>query len=195
MPTQINPANAGQRVLTVGDGVSEGDPPRSERLLIDIVIEDEPDWSPFGDVWVAVRAAADALAASDGLAFGSSHATIALASDEEVSTLNATYRGQAKPTNVLSFPTGPLLRGAPRLRHRELGDIIIARQTVLAEAADQNIEPAHHLQHLVIHGLLHLLGYDHEDDTQAQCMERLESQILASLGVSDPYADPPAAEA
>ncbi|MBM3619766.1 MAG: rRNA maturation RNase YbeY [Alphaproteobacteria bacterium] len=104
---------------------------------------------------------------------------VALDSDAAVRRLNRTYRGKDKPTNVLSFP------GAEPF----LGDIVLARQTVLREARDQGKRPAAHLTHLVMHGTLHLLGYDHErSERQARRMERLETRLLATMGIADPYA-------
>jgi probable rRNA maturation factor len=73
-----------------------------------------------------------------------------------------------------------------------LGDVVLAAETIRREAAEQAIAPGHHLQHLVVHGLLHLLGYDHQTDVEAEEMEGLESEILASIGVADPYAAPAA---
>ena len=111
-----------------------------------------------------------------------------LGSDAMLRGLNRTYRGKDAPTNVLSFPFTP--RGAADTADgRYLGDVVLAAETVLREAAERGTAPAHHLQHLVVHGLLHLLGYDHETDTEAAEMERLETEILASLGIADPYAD------
>ncbi len=156
-------------------------------LTVDIVLDDV-GWSAFPDVEVVVTVAADAVAACSDLKLGRSGATIALSSDAEVATLNGTYRGKPKPTNVLSFPSSPLPRGVPGPQRRFLGDIIIARETVLAEAADEKILPVNHLQHLVVHGLLHLLGYDHENDGDAHVMETLETSILADLGIPDPYS-------
>jgi probable rRNA maturation factor len=104
---------------------------------------------------------------------------IALDSDAAVRHLNRAYRGFDKPTNVLSFPGK-----APHF----LGDIALARQTVLREARAQGKRPADHLTHLVIHGTLHLLGYDHElGERQARRMEKLETRLLAALGIADPY--------
>lgn len=107
---------------------------------------------------------------------------IALDSDAAVCRLNRTYRGFDKPTNVLSFP-------AATNDGTFLGDIALARQTVLREAREQGKRPADHLTHLAIHGTLHLLGYDHEQgERQAQRMEKLETKLLATMGIADPYA-------
>jgi probable rRNA maturation factor len=91
-------------------------------------------------------------------------------------------------TNVLSFPAGET--GSPAGQPTPLGDIAIAAETVLAEAEQQGIAPRDHALHLVVHGVLHLLGYDHEAKTEANRMERLEVAILARLGVADPYQAP-----
>jgi probable rRNA maturation factor len=105
--------------------------------------------------------------------------TIALADDKRVRALNARDRGKDKPTNVLSYPSGE--RGF-------LGDIVLARQTVWREAKQQRKTPSDHISHLVVHGTLHLLGYDHETgNAEAERMEALERRILARLGVADPY--------
>lgn len=158
------------------------------RPLIVGVCLDGADWSAFGDVEAAVTAAANAVAAYPDLDLGRAEATLALSSDAEVATLNGTYRGKPKPTNVLSFPASPSPPGVPEQGRRFLGDIIVARETVLAEAAEQKIPAVNHLQHLVVHGLLHLLGYDHESDDDADKMESLETGILAGLGIPDPYS-------
>ena len=112
-------------------------------------------------------------------------AAVVLGDDALVRSLNATYRGQDKPTNVLSFP----FRAPPGVdRDNMLGDVVLAAETVAREAHEQHLPPGHHLQHLVIHGLLHLLGFDHATDDEAEIMERVETEILATLGVADPYA-------
>jgi probable rRNA maturation factor len=110
---------------------------------------------------------------------------IALANDATVRVLNRDFRGKDKPTNVLSFPADAraTLPGEPRF----LGDIVLARQTVAREARQQEKRLAHHLTHLVVHGVLHLLDYDHETAADTQRMESLEVRILAQLGVPDPY--------
>jgi len=118
---------------------------------------------------------------------------VRLTDDAEVRTLNARYRHQDKPTNVLSFPMvqPDLLDALANGDDGEvlLGDIVLAWETCAAEAAAKLITPADHARHLIAHGLLHLLGLDHGDDTAAAHMEGLETAALASLGVADPYAD------
>lgn len=107
------------------------------------------------------------------------------ADDAALQALNRQYRGQDKPTNVLSFPsdrsTFPPGIAAP------LGDVALARETVAAEARAQGKSPRDHTLHLIVHGTLHLLGYDHQISAQAEEMEQLETEILARLGVADPY--------
>lgn len=120
---------------------------------------------------------------------GAVEISIALADDPLLQQLNRDYRGQDKPTNVLSFPAdAPAHAAGPRL----LGDVVLARTTLLAEARRQQKLPADHLSHLVVHGVLHLLGYDHEGDDEAVVMEKLETGVLSGLGISDPYAEPAA---
>ncbi|MGV8997552.1 MAG: rRNA maturation RNase YbeY [Parvibaculaceae bacterium] len=118
---------------------------------------------------------------------------VVLADDNFVQELNKTWRGQDKPTNVLSFPTGgipfavggePLIDMGPHL----LGDVVLALETIAREAADQKKTFSHHLAHLVVHGVLHLLGQDHEEDGEAEEMEALERDILEDLDIGDPYA-------
>jgi probable rRNA maturation factor len=158
-------------------------------LVIDIVCDDA-DWSAFGAVEDAVTTAADAVASEPSLALADVEAVVPLSSDAEVGALNATYRGKAKPTNVLSFPAARSAFSPPGER-RNLGDIVVARETVLREATDQELKPVHHLQHLVVHGVLHLLGFDHLNGHDAEVMEALEVRILARLGIADPYGDAP----
>ena len=103
--------------------------------------------------------------------------------------LNATYRGKDAPTNVLSFPFQTPPGGVPE-DAPYLGDVMLAAETIGREAAEGGIAPTAHLQHLVVHGLLHLLGFDHTTDVEAEQMERIEVEILATLGIADPYAEP-----
>ncbi len=112
--------------------------------------------------------------------------TIRIVNEVESAALNETYRHKQGSTNVLSFP----FEAPPEVPSSLLGDIVICAPVVLREAVSQGKPPAAHWAHLVIHGVLHLLGYDH-DEIQAEAMESLEIQILAGLGYSDPYGDSP----
>lgn len=114
---------------------------------------------------------------------------IRLAEDAEVKSLNHDFRGKPKSTNVLSFP-GMEWRGGKRVRpdaENWLGDIILARGVVLKEAKSQKKAVKQHVLHLVAHGVLHLLGYDHMNESDADTMEKLERKILRSFGIDDPY--------
>ena len=147
--------------------------------MTDVEIED-PAWSvALPDAETLVLAAADATLASEG-AVGEG-VTLLLTDDQAVRELNQRFRGQDGATNVLSFP-------APQNPARFLGDIALAYGVCAREAHEQGKPLAHHLQHLVAHGVLHLLGYDHVSDAQADEMEGLERAVLAGLGIPDPYA-------
>jgi len=126
------------------------------------------------------RAAAAALASAPA-SQEETHVVVLLTDDDELADLNQRFRGKAGPTNVLSFP-------APPNPHGQLGDIALAYGVCAREAAQQGKSLEHHLMHLTVHGVLHLLGYDHESDGEAEAMEALERSILETLGVSDPYA-------
>ena len=111
---------------------------------------------------------------------------IVFSDDPGIRRLNAEWRGRDKPTNVLSFPAFPVRRGGPL--PPMLGDIVLAFETVEREARDEGKPFEAHLSHLVVHGFLHLLGYDHEGDDEAEEMEGAERRILARLAIPDPYA-------
>lgn len=113
---------------------------------------------------------------------------VVLVTDAAIRKLNAAYRGKDKPTNVLSFPADAFDGPGPAL----LGDVVVAYATCAREARQEGKSLKNHLSHMVVHGVLHLLGYDHESARDAKTMERLETDILLELGVADPYADPPA---
>ncbi|MBL8676290.1 MAG: rRNA maturation RNase YbeY [Alphaproteobacteria bacterium] len=112
--------------------------------------------------------------------FSQSEVSVVLATEEEVRTYNKTFRHQDKATNVLSFPSD---------EKAELGDIILAYETILREAQELGISILDHALHLIIHGFLHLLGYDHETDHEAEKMESLEIKILQTLNIQNPYED------
>lgn len=122
----------------------------------------------------------------------SAEVSLLLSDDASVRRLNAGYRGHDRPTNVLSFPALELVPGRwpvrPPAEPPFLGDIALAEETVRREAADEDTPLAAHLSHLVVHGTLHLLGYDHEVEADAVVMEDLERRILGRLGLPDPYA-------
>jgi len=176
----ISPGTGAPIVDGSDDAQSDSDPPIS--LTIDVV-HDGGDWEKVAGVDDLVREAAAALAGV--LALSGGEVCLALSNDAQVAELNASYRGKSAPTNVLSFPAVPMLpvEGEPRF----LGDIVLALEILEREAADLRIPLAHHLQHLVVHGLLHLLGYDHQTDEEALEMEGLEVRVLARLGIADPY--------
>jgi len=142
--------------------------------MIDIEIGDEVWLAALPKAERLALEAAEAATAEGGLA-------ILLTDDETVAELNQRFRGKAGPTNVLSFP-------APTNPEGHLGDIALAYGVCAREAAEQGKPLAHHLQHLVAHGVLHLVGYDHQTETEAEEMEALERRILAGLNVPDPYA-------
>ncbi len=133
---------------------------------------------------VCRRAARAALAAAPR-APRAGELGLVLADDDRVRRLNRDYRGRDEPTNVLSFPAGGVPAGAASA---PLGDVVLALETLVAEAEAQGKRPEDHLSHLVVHGVLHLLGYDHAEEPEASEMERLEVAALAGLGVPDPYA-------
>ncbi|MFC3785520.1 putative rRNA maturation factor [Sphingopyxis italica] len=118
---------------------------------------------------------------------------VRLTDDIEVQALNRDFRGKDKPTNVLSFPQvqDDLLEGLANSDDGEilLGDIVLARETCMREAEEKGVSVVDHATHLIIHGTLHLVGYDHMDDASATAMEALEVKALASLGIANPYAD------
>lgn len=154
-------------------------------LSLDILHE-AGDWSQIGERDALIAAAGEALASDPRFAARPpAEACVALSDDATVRTLNARFRGKDKPTNVLSFPA---LDRFGETSPQTLGDIVLAQETIEQEAAQQGVAAAHHLQHLVVHGLLHLLGFDHETETEAQEMEGIEIEVLASLGIPNPYA-------
>ena len=118
---------------------------------------------------------------------------VRLTDDIEVQALNRDFRGKDKPTNVLSFPQvqDDLLESLANSDDGEilLGDIVLARETCMREAEEKGVSVVDHATHLIIHGTLHLVGYDHMDDAAAAAMEALEVKALASLGIANPYAD------
>ena len=145
---------------------------------------EEARWRPLVERVAAAIAARPELIVPDD-----AELSLLLTDDAHIRVLNRQWRDQDKPTNVLSFPSadedddepGPLI-----------GDVIVAHETTAREAEEEGKSFEDHFTHLLVHGLLHLFGYDHIEDDEAEEMEAFETEILAGLGVADPYADPPA---
>lgn len=134
---------------------------------------------------VVRRAGAAAwMAGIDGQDEEDAEISVMLTDNAVIAALNRKYRGNDGPTNVLSFPADDA--GAPG-RAKLLGDVVLALETLLDESRDQGRLLSDHVSHMVVHGVLHLLGYDHATDHEAGAMEALESRILAGLGIADPY--------
>lgn len=166
-----------------------GPVPMPRELRVDVVADD-PQWTALGalDPTAVIAEVTAAISAHLVLPAALTTATVALCSDAEVRALNSTWRGLDEPTNVLSFPSPePASPARHAASERFLGDVILAEETLACEAADLAIDSVDHFRHLVLHGLLHLLGYDHETDAEAAVMEALETRILHSIGVADPY--------
>jgi len=168
------------------------EPDQEPDPAVDILIESEA-WQNLPDAGdiarQAIAAAASAMAASDaGIGLRNVEISLLLCDDDTIAALNGRWRGQEKPTNVLSFPAWPLHGGVMLQEKRPLGDIAIAYETLVREARESGRTASAHLSHLVVHGYLHLAGYDHETDDEAGEMESLERDILAQIGVADPYA-------
>lgn len=140
---------------------------------------------PDGLEAIADKAIRAALASSDAELVGAAEVSVVLTDDAEQHALNRQWRGIDKSTNVLSFPQIEPFEPVSGL----VGDIILAHETVTREAEEMGITLEAHFTHLVVHGFLHLLGYDHMEDEDAEEMEGLETEILAGLGIADPYAD------
>ena len=157
-------------------------------LCLNISEEGGGDWASMPSLEPAIRKLAQALARHPaGERVRGREATVVLGTDTLLRRLNGAYRGKDAPTNVLSFPFKPRAARADQEANRYLGDVVLAADTIAREAAQRRIEPISHVQHLVLHGLLHLIGYDHESDAQAVEMERLETEILTGLGLKDPH--------
>jgi probable rRNA maturation factor len=156
-------------------------------LAIDVLIESEAWWMLPEAEDIVRRAIAFATSSKVETHHPNAELSVLLCDDETIAGLNARWRGQEKPTNVLSFPA-PSLGGAAPDENIPLGDIAIAYETLVREAEENGKTASDHLSHLVVHGFLHLLGYDHHMDNEAERMERLERDILAGIGVADPYA-------
>jgi probable rRNA maturation factor len=166
--------------------------------MLEVLTDATPAWSTTVD-WEALaeRAVRAALSQSSQAVIVESdvavEVSIRLADDAEVQGLNASFRGKDKPTNVLSFPMmqPDLIEAIENSDDGEvlLGDIILAQETCAREALERGISLENHATHLIVHGTLHLLGHDHENDAEAQAMEIVEIRALETLGIDDPYGD------
>jgi probable rRNA maturation factor len=164
-------------------------------MSVDVIIEDDR-WQAAGLEPLAEAAAAAALAHL-GLEPEEWEVSLLACDDARIATLNAEFRGNPTPTNVLSWPSEERASDAPGTRpdlplpgpDPELGDIAIAYDTCLREAEDGGKPLADHVTHLIVHAVLHLLGYDHENDPDAALMEGLETEILGKMGLPDPYGE------
>lgn len=162
-------------------------------LSVEIEI-DGPDWARAlpdleGTVRRALSAALAAAVAADGPVPLPAEVSVLLTDDARQRGLNAAYRGKDASTNVLSFPGFDPDDPLPPGMAATLGDISVAFETTTREAEAQGLPFRDHFTHLLVHGLLHLLGYDHEDENEAETMEALEVEILAGFGIADPYAE------
>jgi len=149
-------------------------------MNLDISVADK-DWKSVPHLRKLARQAVRAVVDDDDV-----RVSILFTGDAEILELNKQWRGKATSTNVLSFP---LPRGTPVVQgeERPLGDIVMAYGTVAREAGEQRKPVTNHIIHLIIHGVLHLLGYDHKNDAEAHIMEARETETLARLGIEDPY--------
>lgn len=154
-------------------------PPRRKGCKLDVLVEAAP-WNESRALRPLLRRAVDAAAAE--LSTSAAELAIVLTDDSAIRVLNRKWRGIDAPTNVLSFPADVPAGAAPLL-----GDIVLAYETVAREASRDGKPFAHHVAHLAVHGFLHLCGYDHERDSDAETMEQLERQILRHLDIPDPY--------
>jgi probable rRNA maturation factor len=163
--------------------------------LIDVALLCEDPWTEDGWEAIAERTALSTISATPHADLATTSAaieiSIRLTSDAEVQTLNEQYRQQDKPTNVLSFPMvqPDLIDALANTDDGEvlLGDIVLAYETCEREAQERGVPVEDHATHLIVHGVLHLLGYDHMTDADAEHMEAIERDVMASLGLHDPY--------
>jgi probable rRNA maturation factor len=153
-------------------------------LAIDIAVE-SPEWDRLPNLDALVGECVQTVLARTGDEFGEgAELSLLFCDDARIRELNREFRGKDKATNVLSFP-GPEEAGGARL----LGDIALAFETIDAEAREQDKSLEQHCRHMIVHGLLHLLGFDHEDPAEAEAMEATEIEVLELMGVANPYRD------
>ena len=164
-------------------------------MMLDIAIEADEEWDSSKDWKHLVRRATESAIAQSAFpdlarSVRPVELSVRLTSDDEVRALNAHWRGKDKPTNVLSFPLAEqyeLEQGDEEGPQLLLGDIVLAHGVCEREAAEKRVSFEDHASHLIVHGTLHLLGYDHQDDGAAEDMETREVRALERLGIDDPY--------
>ena len=154
-------------------------------MSVTIDVEDQA-WDKVPGLEQLARRVAEAAFAGTGFDATGSETAILFTDDETIAAVNAEWRGKPSPTNILSFPAPDDLP-VPEGELRPLGDIVLAWGVIASEAEAQGKALPDHVAHLIIHGVLHLLGYDHADGDEAAEMEALETSILKGLGISDPY--------
>ncbi len=160
--------------------------------MIDLVVEDER-WQVLDLEDIGARALR--LALDHAQVAGAWEISVLVCDDARISALNESFRGKAKPTNILSWPAQSLAPASPGMAPPKpkqdaemfLGDMALAFETVQREADEASLSLTDHVTHLMLHGALHLLGFDHETDEDAQLMENIETTALASIGISNPY--------
>lgn len=200
---KLTSRNAKLRLIMTAQNITAGGDPLGENFVLDeedeppqrwadITVEDDRWFSLSGLLSFIPKLVADALAEA-GFSPEMHTVSIALLSDAEVQALNRLFRGKDSPTNVLSFPA---IRSPDLPTSGDgsvfLGDVALAYETTMSEAAAENRPPLHHAAHLVVHGVLHLAGFDHQEESDAERMEDLERAALARSGIPDPYGDAPA---
>ena len=181
------------------DQSSANKPSEDERTLLVEIVAEQSDWEKgaWDGVQADIRHAAIAafhtgIGARNDMSAPEAdiEISIRLTDDKEMRNLNAQWRSIDRPTNVLSFPNWDAVsepfNGEVVIL---LGDVVLARQTIEAEADEANLSPVNHVKHLVVHGVLHLLGFDHETEEEADIMESLEVKVLSNIGVASPYKD------
>ena len=154
-------------------------------MTVTIEVEDEA-WQALAGLDQLARTAVASALSGAGADGQEREIALLFTSDQSIAEINADWRGKNNPTNVLSFPASsdmPIPEGEPR----PLGDIVLSHGVIAREAAEQGKTLHDHTAHLIVHGVLHLLGFDHDTDVEADKMEHLETSILKGLGISDPY--------
>jgi probable rRNA maturation factor len=167
-----------------------GTAPSAVAVAVDAIVEAGAWAAPTGDrdrfEQLARSAVATAIALAQPSLAAGAEVSIVFADDAHIRALNRRFRHKDAPTNVLSFPAGPPLAG----RYGPLlGDVVLAFETVAAEATEKGVPFDAYVSHMIVHGFLHLLGYDHETEQEAVAMEGLETAIMKDLGIADPYAE------